>query len=45
MAHHFFALNNISDPYVQQVLEHKGYRPEGIDPHLDYRGLGTFLYQ
>ncbi len=45
MAHHFFALNNISDPYVKQVLEHKGYRPEGIDPNFDHPGLGTFSYQ
>jgi hypothetical protein len=44
MAHHFFGLNNISDPYVQQVLEYKGYRPEGIDPHFDHPGLGTLTY-
>jgi hypothetical protein len=44
MAHHFFALNNISDPYVQQVLEHLGYSPEVIDPHYDHPGLRTLTY-
>ncbi len=28
---------------VQQVLERKGYRSEGIDPNFDHSGLGTFL--
>ncbi len=44
MAHHFFTLNNISDPYVQQILEHIRYRPEGIDPHFDHPGFGTPTY-
>jgi len=44
MAHHFFSLNNFSDPYVRDVLDSKGYRPEAIDPNYDHPGLGTFLY-
>jgi hypothetical protein len=44
MAHHFFTLSNSSAPYVQQVLERNGYRPEGIDPHYDHPGLGTITY-
>jgi hypothetical protein len=44
MAHHFFTLSNSSAPYVQQVLQHEGYRPEGIDPNYDHPGLGTITY-
>jgi hypothetical protein len=42
MAHHFFILSKSSAPYVQQVVEHKGYRPEITN--FDHPGLGTFIY-